>query len=180
MPETEEKNGSTTETEKKTTTTEETSSESKPIEVPDDHPLAKALKATRAELRDARSTLSSVKADLTTASETIASLTTEKEKATDALQTVTGERDHAAATALRFTVAASKGLDLDLADRLKGSTKEELEADAESLLPKLSSAGGFDGGARPSRAPKTEDPSKAHGRFIASILRGGDGSDDEE
>lgn len=41
--------------------------------------------------------------------------------------------EQATATALRYEVAAEKGLPLALAARLQGSTKEELAADAESL-----------------------------------------------
>ncbi|AEI11824.1 hypothetical protein [Cellulomonas gilvus] len=45
------------------------------------------------------------------------------------------QRDAAAADlrALRYEVAAAKGLDLQLAPRLTGATKAELEADAEAL-----------------------------------------------
>ena len=51
--------------------------------------------------------------------------------------------------ALRFEVAASKGLDLDWASRLTGTTRKELEADAEKLAQKIAPAApSFDGGAR--------------------------------
>lgn len=43
----------------------------------------------------------------------------------------------AEARALRLEVAASKGLPLTLADRLRGDKREEMEADAEGLLPLL-------------------------------------------
>lgn len=82
----------------------------------------------------------------------------------ESVQTLTGERDTIAserdalkgekATAeienLKLRVALSKSVPADLIDRLKGSTQEELEADAEVLLGALKpvSNSGFDGGVR--------------------------------
>lgn len=76
------------------------------------------------------------------------------------LERLTGERDQfktqaeqAAADALRLRVAVKKGLVGEraaLADRLRGSTEQELEADADELL-KLAGAAAttsFDAGAR--------------------------------
>lgn len=61
---------------------------------------------------------------------------TELEKDVSAKDTAIAERD---AKLLRYEVAAAKGLDLKAALRLQGSTKEELEADADdfakSFLP---------------------------------------------
>ncbi|ALE91827.1 hypothetical protein AOC05_04980 [Arthrobacter alpinus] len=39
-------------------------------------------------------------------------------------------------TIQRYQIAASKGLDLDAAERLRGSTKEEIEADADEWIAK--------------------------------------------
>lgn len=58
----------------------------------------------------------------------------EKEAAEAARQAAERERDEARAEALRIRVAADKGLTLAQAERLRGSTKEELEADADALL----------------------------------------------
>jgi hypothetical protein len=51
----------------------------------------------------------------------------------------TAEKDAAAARSelLRLRVAAKKNLDPDLADRLRGETEKELEADADRLLEKF-------------------------------------------
>lgn len=75
------------------------------------------------------------------------------------LERVTGERDTFKTTAerqqqenLRLKVAVKKGLVDDrafIADRLQGSTIEELEADADALLEQLKPPPvDFDGGAR--------------------------------
>lgn len=65
---------------------------------------------------------------------------------TDKLQdrvTVAEKRaEEAEARALRLEVAAEKGLTLTQAKRLVGSTKEELEADAEELLESFGGAAG--------------------------------------
>ena len=76
------------------------------------------------------------------------------------------ERAAAESTArlLRYEVAADKGLPMSLAGRLQGSSKEELEADAEKLkkdfgLAESESTAGrpsFDGGVRrPVQKPKS-------------------------
>lgn len=71
------------------------------------------------------------------------------------LEKVTGERDtlktaaeSATAEALRLRVALTKQLPAELIDRLRGSTKEELEADADELLKLVKPQGrtSFDGG----------------------------------
>ncbi|MFE7399623.1 hypothetical protein [Streptomyces sp. NPDC057557] len=61
-------------------------------------------------------------------------LQAEKDAADAARLTAERERDEARSEALRFTVAATKGLTPAQAKRLQGSTKEELEADADELL----------------------------------------------
>lgn len=59
-----------------------------------------------------------------------------------------------AAENLRLRVAMSKKLPAELVDRLKGATKEELEADADSLLKLVQApSGGWDGGPRGDGAP---------------------------
>lgn len=57
-----------------------------------------------------------------------------EQKAAEALAAAQSTATTATATAMRYEVAASKGLDLKLAPRLTGSTKEELEADADALM----------------------------------------------
>lgn len=57
-----------------------------------------------------------------------------EQKAAEALAAAQSSAAEAAAKALRYEVAAEKGLDLALAARLTGSTKEELESDADALM----------------------------------------------
>lgn len=57
----------------------------------------------------------------------------EKDAAETARITAERERDTARTDLLRLTVAADKGLTTAQAGRLQGSTKEELEADADAL-----------------------------------------------
>lgn len=58
----------------------------------------------------------------------------EVEKLTDQLAKATKDGEGAVARALRLEVAMAKGLTAAQAKRLVGSTKEELEADADELL----------------------------------------------
>lgn len=80
------------------------------------------------------------------------------------LELVTGERDELksglsqlGSENLRLRVALEKSIPADLIDRLRGETKEELEADADKLLEMVAPApSSFDGGARRS-APAGAD-----------------------
>jgi cell division septum initiation protein DivIVA len=71
-----------------------------------------------------------------------------EEKATGAEQRAA----QAEAKALRFEVAAAKGVPLSQAHRLQGSSKEELEQDADAFLKDVrpGTGGQLDGGARSS------------------------------
>lgn len=82
---------------------------------------------------------------------------TEQEKRDDALKAAEAKLAESDLKLLRFQVAADKDLPLKMAERLKGSTKAELEADAETLKQDFgltgegglaSTRGGFDGGVR--------------------------------
>lgn len=59
---------------------------------------------------------------------------TEQQRAAEALTAAERRASEAEAAALRLEVAADKGLTPAQAKRLVGSTREELEADAEDLL----------------------------------------------
>jgi hypothetical protein len=91
---------------------------------------------------------------------------------------------------LRLRVALSKGLvgeKADLADRLRGKTQEELEADADKLLSHFSPPEkeedkkeekketppppSFDGGPR-EPAPDAKDPAKAHNELVVGLFGG--------
>lgn len=83
---------------------------------------------------------------------------TEQQKLADRIQEAESAAATAAATALRYEVAAEKGLPLSLAARLQGGNKDELSADADKLKAEFRIEGGnaggpaggpsFDGGAR--------------------------------
>ena len=90
---------------------------------------------------------------------------TEAQRQADQAAADKARADAAEARLLRFEVAAEKGIPLQLAGRLQGSTKEELSADADKLRTDFgiaegdsgSTAGGpsFDGGVRrPAPKPK--------------------------
>ena len=59
---------------------------------------------------------------------------TEAQKLVDARAAAEKTATDSQAEAMRLRVAVAKGLPADLIDRLHGSTKEELEADADALL----------------------------------------------
>lgn len=61
----------------------------------------------------------------------------EVEKATERAAAIERERDEATARLNRLEVALEKGLSTSQAKRLVGSTREELEADADELLKDL-------------------------------------------
>jgi hypothetical protein len=77
---------------------------------------------------------------------------TADERAAQERQTLAQERDTAASTVTTLTdenarlkVALKKGLSLEQAERLRGSTPEELEADADTLLSLFGGTGSGDG-----------------------------------
>lgn len=79
---------------------------------------------------------------------------TDTQKATERAEAAEKALAEREAKLLRFEVAAAKGLDPDWAPRLSGSTKEELEADADKLLKKVGpDRPNFDGGTRGGEPP---------------------------
>ena len=68
------------------------------------------------------------------------------------------EAESAKAKALKYEVAAAKGVPLSQAHRLQGATKEELEADADAFLSDVNGpAPSFDGGPRGAAQPGDMD-----------------------
>lgn len=65
----------------------------------------------------------------------------EQEKLTERAEKAEREAAEAKVSLLRRDVAADKQLPLAMADRLRGTTREELEADADELLKMLPAAG---------------------------------------
>lgn len=75
----------------------------------------------------------------------------EEQKRQEAADAALKEAEAAKAKALRYEVAAAKGVPLTQAHRLQGATKEDLEADAEAFLKDLHGGNGtpdFEGGTR--------------------------------
>jgi len=109
-----------------------------------DHIVGERLSKERAKYGDYN--------DLKTAAQKLAELEasqqTAAEKLTAELTTHKTAAQQAASENLRLRVAMEKKLDASLVDRLRGSTKEEIEADADKLLELVSPTPKLDGGAR--------------------------------
>lgn len=94
----------------------------------------------------------------------------ETQRVTEERDSLKGELTAAQVVALRYEIALDKGIPKSIATRLQGSTREEMEADAEDLLKTLGDAGNgrktprFDGGAKENEAP-------AGGSFLSKALR---------
>lgn len=112
----------------------------------------KALEAFKERAREAEAKIKELEPLAAKAREAEEANKTELEKANgkaaqldDQVKTLTGEN-------LRLRVALEKKIPAELIDRLKGNSKEELEADAEELLKLVGGGNGtatdFGGGAR--------------------------------
>lgn len=97
---------------------------------------------------------------------------TEQQKVLERLEAAERERDSLRTESLRLRIAADKGLTPKQAARLRGSTEEELLADADELLAEFGSSGprrpvgDVDQGPRGS-APETTDPAKLADAVVA-------------
>lgn len=84
---------------------------------------------------------------------------TEQQRLEERATAAERERDEQAAALLRMRVAVAKQLPADLVDRLRGSTEQELQADADQLLTLMSGArprGDIDQGARTQSAAPSD------------------------
>lgn len=128
----------------------------------------KALDAERKARREAEAALKDVQAQLKELTDKDKS---EADKLRESVATLTKERDDSAAKVLRFEVASAKGLTAAQAKRLSGSTREELEADADELVemfkgtgstppPSNKPTGNLSGGSDPTEVPEENDPRK--------------------
>lgn len=116
-----------------------------PDRLPDDHPLVKAYQATKSELTNAKSKVKEFE-DATK---------TEQERLTEKATTLETELTTAQANAARFEIALEKGLTKSQAKRLVGSTREELEADADELLSDLGVGATSEDEEEPAKKPAT-------------------------
>lgn len=91
----------------------------------------------------------------------------EQEKLAESLRQQEQRAETAALSALRYEIALDKGIPKAIASRLQGSTRDEMEADADELMKTLNGNGrrppSFDGGAKDDKAPKD-------GSFLAQAL----------
>lgn len=106
---------------------EPTPAPSTPAVLPDDHPLVKAYQATKDQLAEAKGKVREFE-DLSKS---------EQEKLTERASELEKNLTTAESNAARYEIALEKGLTKSQAKRLVGSTREELEADAEDLLADL-------------------------------------------
>ena len=152
------------------------------VEEPGDNPLGpageKALEAFKARARKAESEAKELAARVKEYEERDLS---EQERLAKAAEEAKVAAESAEAENLRLRIAVEKGLPLDLADRMVGKTREELEADADQLAGfiKPREVRDFDGGARQSvkgidrdEAIRLlrEDPSEFHRRREAGEI----------
>ena len=111
-----------------------------------DKGLKSALQAEREAAKTARTELAAAQARLKELEDASKSEEQRQQEAQEQLKTNHAKvtTDLAAANTLleRYRVAAEKGLDLRAAERLKGSTREEIESDAEDLLTLLGGGAG--------------------------------------
>lgn len=107
--------------------TEPEAARSTPERLPDDHPLVKAYQATKDDLAKAKGRVKEFE-DLNKS---------EQEKLTEKSAELEKNLTAAQSNAARYEIALEKGLTKSQAKRLVGSTREELEADADELLADL-------------------------------------------
>lgn len=98
----------------------------------------------------------------------------EAEKKSEKLTAAERRAEEAETRLLRVEIARERGLDLDAAAFLTGSTREEIEHRAEELGKLLADKGGkpstgFDGGAR-QIVPETKKPEEAHNDLLLRSL----------
>lgn len=164
--------------------TTETPQETPAPEAGNSDALKRALDSERAAAKAAKAEARDLKAQLQTLSEAKSSVEQERDDLKGKLSETSGQVPELETKLLKYEVAADKGLDLKLVSRLTGSTREELESDAEelkSLLGTSPTADDFDGGARRT-APVKGTPAQEHGALIAAALRAkrGDSVDVED
>lgn len=130
--------------------------EPKTPEPTDDKPLGpegeKALEAFKTRAREAEALVKELKPLAQKAREAEEANKTELEKANGKVAELEGQVKSLTDDSLRLRVAIEKKIPAELIDRLKGSSQEELETDAEELLKLVGGGNGtatdFGGGPR--------------------------------
>lgn len=131
-----------------------------------------------ADYDDLKSQVEELKAAAAEKSKEADASKSETEKLTEQLQSLQSQvdeertaREKAELQSLRAQVAQAKGLKPELANRLSGSTKEELEEDADSILEVI-------GGKEEDDAPK--DEGLGGGRPREKLTPGASSDDDDQ
>lgn len=124
-----------------------------------------AIKAERTKARDANARARDLERQLR-----------ERDEADKPLEERVTSADARAAQAdlkvVRLEVALEKGLTIKQAARLIGTTKQELEDDADELVSDLGvtpAKPNLDGGYKKD-PPKPKDPARDHGAFLAAVI----------
>lgn len=99
---------------------------------------------------------------------------TEFERLTDKMGGLERRATEAETRLLRYEIAVERGLSMEAAHFLTGSTREEIEHRAEELAKLLDTQGAkptasFDGGAR-ARVPEARTPEEQHQTLLAEAL----------
>lgn len=97
---------------------------------------------------------------------------TETQRLLEERDALKAERDAVKSEAMRARVALSKGLPADLADRLRGTTEDELSEDADRLLDLLKPSGPPRFGDADQGVRKTTPPADRDERAVARSLFG--------
>ncbi|MGY5764977.1 hypothetical protein ACXET9_07250 [Brachybacterium sp. DNPG3] len=111
-----------------------------------DKGMRSALAAERAAAKQARTDLAAAQARVKELEDASKSEEQKRQEAAERLQSEHAQltRDLEAKDALleRYAVAAAKGLDLSAAERLRGTTREEIEKDADDWIAKWGTGAG--------------------------------------
>ena len=114
-------------------------------------PGKKALVAEREARKQAQANLAALQKQIDDANKTA------EQKAAEELAEAKKAVAASDAKALRYEIAAEKGVDLKLASRLVGTTREDLEADADKLL-------GLLGAIKPAKGKDADKPDPTQGQ----------------
>ncbi len=98
---------------------------------------------------------------------------TETERLSGRLESLTSENKQSKVENLRLRIALDEQVPPELIDRLRGDTREEIEADAKEPVKLIGprESAGFDGGVRtPAPEPISNDPKTALGQGLFQAL----------
>lgn len=138
----------------------------------DEDAVKSALQAERQAAKEAKAQARELRATVKELSERLAEVESDYSSNSKKLSEYEGKVPGLEATITRYEIAAEKGLDLKLASRISGSSREEMEADADELKKLIgasSAVSDFDGGARDS-APAKGTPEQEHARWLSEAF----------